>query len=648
MADPIFKRTGLVRFAIIDKVYPETMSADISFTNDLSGNSLKPSAKEVYRAQLPISYLSIGGGFIGGLPALGTPVAAQQAESGHHYIIVAFLAQDPAAPTVIGTKRLRLPNLEEGSVTIQAHSNAPIILTDESITLGNDTKSLILDTYSNRIISSFASTLSFSQSAKTISSIILRDKNPNTDSKEIGLDPIANTTVSTYGEVARNPARVEHREVIFEYQADAQVKSNVQELKDYNREKRTVIPGFTNRREMTNDTLSLSLVYPNQLMETIKGTVVDIYGNILDINRAKIPIGEGKTSIIGIKSTTAGQNTNKNIYEQIKRDERRSIAYHFEMNTRKETEKSGPPNPDVRDDYARDRSRFFLDIDKEGLFKLNVPASSSTGNIPLLTRYENYSTVNPNPRSDDPNDVAISPNGSDILIERFLSSDPIEIVDENNSASSPVDRFSSEKSPEYIGHGTAYHDISKTIAASTIEHFYIPDEFTPTTALARGSITAIDEVVSPKIITSGSKANAGGRSGSLNFDGSIEMNVGANEVDNQSLWLDTEGGILANVGEDKNGMSLAASLDGDVYFQLGDTESIKGKVFDLKVANGAGAMTVFRVDKFGVSISTQGRMMIYSSSDMQFRSSARMTLDAEDLVLNGRQVILDPGKGPIR
>ena len=45
-------------------------------------------------------------------------------------------------------------------------------------------------------------------------------------------------------------------------------------------------------------------------------------------------------------------------------------------------------------DYGRQRSRFFIDIDKEGQFKLNVPASSEKGNVPILTRYENYSTIN--------------------------------------------------------------------------------------------------------------------------------------------------------------------------------------------------------------------------------------------------------------
>ncbi len=76
-------------------------------------------------------------------------------------------------------------------------------------------------------------------------------------------------------------------------------------------------------------------------------------------------------------------------------------------------------------------------------------------------------------------------------------------------------------------------------------------------------------VVSKIIYVGGDKANAGGRSGQINFDGSLELNVGANTVDRQSLWLDTAGGIVANVGRDKLNRSMIMGMDGDCFIQVG-------------------------------------------------------------------------------
>lgn len=665
MNSPIFKLAGLVRLATIERVYPDTMTVEISFTNNMGNTSLRPKTRELYLAQLPLSYLSAEGGFIGGLVAEGTPVAVVQAESGHHYYIVSFLARDPASKSKISASKINIPTLKKGNITIQAHQNTSINLNKESITIGSLNDSLVFNTNHKLIINSFSNSYTITEGTREITGTILRDKKPqesfttsfkvtdasfNSKLKEIGLDPVAETTNTTYGAIARNPARIEKREIVYEFENLARVKSNDEELKGYNNQTTNTITPIVNRRDSRADTLSLSLVYPNHLMETIKGTVVDIYGNILDINRNKIPIGEEDFSIVKIKSTTTTQN--KNVYEDIKRLERRSLAYHFEINARKESQKSGPPNITIRDNFARDRSRFFIDIDKEGQFKLNVPASSSTGNIPLHTRYENYSTVSPNDKSKDPNDSVFNDKYKDILIEKYIENDPVKLVDGDKNKVAPVDRFSDSKSPIYIGHGTVYHDVSKVIRHSSSEQFYLPNEYVSTTLLDSGAIDPVKDIVSKEIIVSGQKANAGGRSGSMNFDGSIELNVGANEVDSQSLWLDTEGGAVASIGQDKNGISLAASLDGNVFLELGDSDvnsnSSGPKVFDIKVADGVGNMTTFRLDKSGLSVTTQGRYVVYSTGDMMMRSAARITLDAENVIINGRSIIKDPGQGPIR
>jgi hypothetical protein len=665
MNSPIFKPTGLVRLATIEKVYPDTMTVDISFANNMGDTSLRSRKSHLSKAQLPLSYLSSGGGFIGGLVAEGTPVAVVQAEAGHHYYILAFLARDPASNSKVSPTEIKIPSLKKGDVTIQAHPNAPISLNSEQIKIGTYKDNVVYNTAQKLTINSFSNSYTITQAGREIIGTILRDKKPqenfstffrtsdtsfNSILKEIGLDPVAQTTTSSYGAIARNPARIEKREVIFEYEDLAKVKSNDQELKDYNGQTSdNDNTSFVNRRNSRADTLSLSLTYPNHLMETIKGTVVDIYGNILDINRNVLPIGEEDFSIVKIKSTTSAAN--KNIYEAIKRLERRSLAYHFEINARKESQKSSPPNVSDTSNFARDRSRFFIDIDKEGQFKLNVPASSSTGNIPLHTRYENYSTVFAD-KIKGADEAIFNSEYKDILIEKYIENDSIKLVDKDKGKAAPVDRFSDPKSPVYIGHGTVYHDIAKVIRHSSSVQFYSPNEYSTTTLLDGGFIDPVADIVSKEIIVSGPNANAGGRSGSMNFDGSLELNVGANEVDGQSLWLDTEGGVIASIGQDKNEISVAASIDGNVFLELGNadinTDNPGPKVFDLKVADGAGNMTVFRVDKSGVSVTTQARYVVYSTGDMMFRSAARITMDAENIILNGRSVIKDPGKGAFK
>ena len=395
-------------------------------------------------------------------------------------------------------------------------------------------------------------------------------------------------------------------------------------------------------------------------MESIQGTVVDIYGNVIDLNRDIIPLGKENLSSFKIKSTASEQDTFKNVYEQIKRKERKSLAYHFEINSRKETNGSGPPSVSNKDNYARARSKFFIDIDKEGQFKLNVPASSETGNIPLNTRYENYSTVSPNTKSNNTNDIVFNNLYKDILAEAFTNVATISLKDDIGNSFGPIDRFSNKNNPTYIKHGTVYHDISQTCSTLQSSNFYTPVEYTTTTSLASGRVIPLSEIISSTIVVDGVNANAGGRSGSLNFDGSIEINIGANTVDKQSMWLDTQGGIIANVGRDLRNVSLAANMDGEVLIQVGgntvppetkrfqNTNNWVAGVVDIRVYNSQKELTIVRIDNEGVTMTTPGRMVFYSNQKMLFRSSSSIELDSDDLILNGRRVVKDPSAGPIR
>ena len=215
--------------------------------------------------------------------------------------------------------------------------------------MGEPDNVLTLDTDANVALNTFDATYTITQGTREIVGAIKRDVKPSIrfsdtlrlgstkfDStvKFVGMDPSAPATNANDGSSARNPTRIEKRELVLEYDYDANVQSNDIELKNYNISASQPITdyNFINRRDSQADTLSLSSVAPNYLIETTKGTVVDIFGNMLDLNRNIIPIGQNNVSVSQIKTTLTSSDTFTNAYEQIKREERKSIAFHFEIN----------------------------------------------------------------------------------------------------------------------------------------------------------------------------------------------------------------------------------------------------------------------------------------------------------------------------
>jgi hypothetical protein len=143
------------------------------------------------------------------------------------------------------------------------------------------------------------------------------------------------------------------------------------------------------------------------------------------------------------------------VFTALRSESRKTIAYHFEINTRK------PNPPDLTNlssfvnnssDYIRQKSKFQFDIDKEGQFKLFVPMSSETGNIGLLTRYENYTTARAVKDNTDPRAFIRSSNNIDVLHDVF-GQNVINIVgnsDDTKAFAVPVDR----QTEKPIGLGT--------------------------------------------------------------------------------------------------------------------------------------------------------------------------------------------------
>lgn len=678
---------GLVKGATIKAADKNTFSILLKDTPGTKGNSPKT---DTIPAVYPL--IDSAGMFIGSLPAKNTTITVEQELGGQYH----FLAFEPENPTLA-------PDLSPGQLLIQSSNRSKILLDlDSHIKIGSDVNNLHIFAGSknfpdsNLITSNFENENHFTQAFREIGGVVKRDIKPNPlaasasgktkleddtyyigpSAKIIGMDPSATANDISAGPT-KNPALVEHRELVYEFQYKSNVLDDATEANRYTPKPPGVIAYTTpDRRSSRFDTMSLSLVAPNFLMEEVKGTVVDVFGNILDINRMPLPIGLSPTTTLRTNGTVVTTDA-KQSYLNIRALERKGIAYHFEINARKDPKPTNQGGSlTINDDNYNaklQRSRFFFDIDKEGQFKINVPSSSETGNIPLLTRPENYSSF----ATTDSTDGNVNKNqtwfvstsgqpvSQDIFVDSFAApaTSPsagfsgfgqdsphgsIALVDgDSNGPAGPKDRIGSTN----IKHGMAFHDILTTCSlhqnSSTLQQWQLGTAALPVDTTYIKNLT---DLVKTTITVSGAGANAGGRSGQINLDGSLEMNIGANTVDRQSLWLDMAGGMIANVGRDRNLRSAMVNFDGDVFMQVGglgivnpdarfsgDTIPQNG-TFDLRIYNG-GYCHLFRIDQFGISILSPSAINIYASQDIKINSDADISIEAETLLLNGRMVL---------
>jgi len=631
--------------------------------------------KEIY---LPVSLINNNGIFIGTLPEPGTPIIVGQGDGNEHHF-VSFYAED----------RNKIPNLHLGELLICSNNKTRIILNDTNdINIGSVTNRLYINSVTNLLASNFDNNYNFTQASRYVNGIVKRDIISNEQIPQsskldedyknlflsIGLDPTV--AIDPVSRPSKNPPFVEQRELIYEFQYSSNVTDDLYESSLYSGDQLIVQDNnnFINRRESRADTLSLTLAEPNYLMEIIKGTVIDIYGNILDLNRAALPIGENcdQNTLNSEKSKDKVES-----YRKIREIERKSLAFHFEINARKDLFSNKYVLPDInsKDDYARNRSRFFIDIDKEGQFKLNIPSSSEKGNIALLTRYENFCSFNP----EGPNAKALMLNEEYLDIyqdsfatikDRYPNDGYISILD-GDAEGAPTDRITKEN----IRHGTAYHNILNTCYMHINQAFNCGQyevykgepgfiDIEDISTKNRNSLG--DNLLNKTINISGDNANAGGRSGSINLDGSLELNIGANSIDRQSLWLDFAGGIIANIGRDKKNKSLAMNMDGDVFIQLGGytvnndsrfitgineiDNSFYGATLELRVMtqginNQGNYVTMIRISNDGIQITTPSNINIHSGQCLNLTANSKINIDCPELILQGRTVVRGPSIG---
>lgn len=656
-----------------------------------------------YSANLPLAYNDGGGGFLGAIPPPKTEVLLQQT-TGEWHVVSILPSRSFNVSSVDGLNQGENVNintyrgLDDGVLVMQAapsnlgYLNRISVSSEDGISVGSFTQNVKFDPENTISTSYFENNLNFPTGNREISGVVKRNKNLKNNTVNFtstlsddyynkGIDPVGMDAESPISKISnstsvRNLSLVENRRIYYEFQHLDSVNNystDEGEAQRYKSREFPDEPSAEQRSENLTDTFGLSLNHPNHLIEQTFGTAVDIYGNVLDLNRSVLPIGTGNNKF--------KQNPDSvDAFNRIRALHRRSIAYHFEVNSRKDnldipTGVEGTMQvPDYNDtsNMGRNRSRFSFDVDKEGQFKLNVPSSSETGSVPVLTRYENVNEVlvgRGEESSEDPNIISSPEDKVDVKMYNFAVSPSINLSSDEkpNGEAGPLNFLNSEP----IKLGTAFHDITQAGLVHqqswfdersmgvdpntgenqgpawgwTEEETFI-NEINPESGLLY--VQPIEKAVTEEIKVSGENADGGGRSGTINFDGFVNMSVGANTVDRQSMWLDTAGGIVSTIGKDRRNNSVISSFDGNVLLQIGNQgipsnsdERFKGEnptytqaSLDIRLYNPENGVTsVVRVSPEGIYITTAGEIEFAAKQNITLRSAGEILLQGESVVM---------------
>lgn len=629
-----------------------------SYNDDGSVNIRVPTNPGISVANLPLAFSGPNGEFIGGYPSIGTSVSVSYGQG--KYFISSFL---PTNKVFNGTStRDLMSEFTPGRILLQTAKAANRILMDPNsgISIGTSVANEQVDPKRSIWSQNLNTEMSFTSAHRSIKGVIQRDIKENStrnisssilDSHEysdslanIGMDPSTTISTTSAGSNIRNLPLVENHEIIYEFQnLDNGIGYTTDDLESglYVSKLPPDRPTQILRKDSRTDAFNLNLNNPNHLIEKIEGTGVDLYGNILDLNREILPIGR-------LDDYSLNKNSNKkDAFTKIRAEHRKAIAYHWELNSRKQTVNDDVmqvPDPTTTADYGRQKSRTFINFDKEGQFKMNFSSSSETGNVGLLTRYETASTYAANlGLIADPNQLIKEGDNRDILHQGFANFATIALKGTLDEYEAPTDIILNQP----INFGTAYHDIRKTIQVHQKNSNDRLLNYFKTTETYLNTIDAIDpeDIISDTIVVDGPNATAGGRSGTINFDGMIACSIGANTSDRQSLLLDYAGSVISNIGRDLNGHSICSTLDGDLLVQIGSTavigdsrfskenNALRAGTLDIRVVDGTGQISMIRIDKNGVFISSAGRLEINSAQDMILRSKGNLMLQGENVII---------------
>ena len=286
------------------------------------------------------------------------------------------------------------------------------------------------------------------------------------DSDPIGFFQGSNAQHTKSGFGPRNVAVSEYRHVVNEFSSDyGFLGIDIELLQSNSGSAINADAGVMKRLAMCMEPGSNLLLAPHELIEVIAGNVVDIYGNRYDINFGKVLFGASGATV-----PTAAPGL---MFERAKRVSRRGLGYHFQLSTNIGSA-----------DIPSTMSNFSFALDKEGIMKLNVPKSSSTGNVPFVsetTFYNESSQIQTSFASDVPKEelIPITLRGS--LGNRLLPAMGMSRMKErgtgvrytNNDSYFPDDSDGDVR----VNH-TKYHNMcaaAEKLIANTIEEVIIPE-----------------------------------------------------------------------------------------------------------------------------------------------------------------------------
>jgi hypothetical protein len=292
-------------------------------------------------------------------------------------------------PSDVPNGTFAYPSLKEGQLILRGDQGSEIDLNEKGDVIINTVNGGGTYLKKNNSRSSFLTSsediVAYSNASKTISgsvrrmSGIHRNLFPKPDLTQTPLfaDPnyAKNTTPyafftgsqplrKSYLNRKRNVEMAEYRMVINEFSTDYMFTGFDNEVKRALNDLKTFDNAETHSRNREQgNTLHLA---EHELIEVIGGNVVDINGNVLDINY--------NTLLYGRESNRVPNDQIAINYDRARRISRRGIGYHFQLATNSRST-----------DKSTSQTNFVWDLDKEGMLKVNIPASSDTGNIPFVS-----------------------------------------------------------------------------------------------------------------------------------------------------------------------------------------------------------------------------------------------------------------------
>jgi len=556
------------------------------------------------------------------------------------------------------------PELEEGEICIKGNPGQRIDITKNGnialdAGLGDKSSDIELSALARGLFFRLNNIYRFTEAGRSIEGVVRRDLNEEDDTtnlsttdlltgesydtflSEIGRSPtdeVQKASSEFVRSVTRNPALIEKRDIIYEYADsfevnDLETEANSVAATSLNTDRETFSSSLARQNRRT-DILNLNLKNYNHLIERVQGTLVDIYGNILDINRNIIPVPDSRT--IDIRG--AGKPGLQNIYTHL----RKSVKYHFEINSRKNINDSEPTLSSINTNNGKLHSRWSMDVDAEGLTKVNIPASTETGNIPVLSRYvvskdqENVTFKDPERR-----DVRIVQFGANEVEDGYVVFAGQKIVDDTYRPKllDPKKINPNAQPVASVTVGTAHHDMMNI--ASLI---FTNGKFkNPAPTVPFSGNTVIPPMVSEiDNRVDSATANAGGRSLNMNLDGSTEISIGADTADRKSLVMDLAGGVISHFGRDRNGRSMVHQTDGDIIIQVGgpgidtdsrfqttkDKEDRPGRI-EIHLNRPGGTPQKIIIDEEGITFDIKGNGVISASGDLILSAGAKLLLDGD-------------------